>query len=302
MSKNMLFLYNPHSGKARLKNELSDVLDLFVSNGWDVNVHPTQYPGEAISLVETRAREFDLVVCSGGDGTIDEVVEGMTRSGRKVPIGYIPTGTVNDFASSLGLPKEIRSAASAILEAEPYACDIGKFNQRHFNYVAAFGLFTEVSYKTPQDVKNLLGKTAYLLEGAKELLRLHTYHMRIEAEGRVVEDDFLYGSISNSHSVAGLPVPFDRVDLADGMMEAIFIKKPEPFRLLPMLEAFTNGATDPEYFYIFRGDHFRITSSQPVQWTLDGEYGGQEQEVLVTVEPKAVELMVPKSNPEEKEV
>lgn len=143
MNQKMLFIYNPHAGKARLKSELSDILDLYVRNGWDVNVHPTQFSGDATQFVAKRAHEFDLVVCSGGDGTIDEVVEGMTRSQKRIPIGYIPTGTVNDFASSLGLPKDIKEAAAAIVDAAPFPCDIGTFNGRHFNYVAAFGLFTE---------------------------------------------------------------------------------------------------------------------------------------------------------------
>lgn len=294
MNQKMLFIYNPHAGKARLKSELSDILDLYVRNGWDVNVHPTQFSGDAIEFVAKRAHEFDLVVCSGGDGTIDEVVEGMTRSEKRIPIGYIPTGTVNDFASSLGLPKDIHEAAAAIMDAAPFPCDIGTFNGRHFNYVAAFGLFTEVSYSTPQDVKNVLGKTAYLLEGAKEVLKMHTYHMKVVTEDRVVEGDYVYGSISNSHSVAGLPVPFHRVDLADGLMEMIFIKKPDPFRFWSMLESMISGTPDPESFDVLRGSRFEITCDAPVRWTLDGEYGGTEQQIIIAVDPKAVDLMVPK--------
>jgi len=293
MQKKMLFVYHPKSGKAKLKAELSEVLELYASNGYDINIHPTQYSGDAKELVAKRAGEFDLIVCSGGDGTIDEVVEGMIQSGKEVPIGYIPTGTVNDFAASLGLPKDIRGAAATAIDGKPYLCDVGQFGDRHFNYVAAFGIFTDVAYKTPQDVKNLLGKTAYVLEGARDLLKLYTYHMQIEADGVVTEGDYIYGSISNSHSVAGLPVPFHRVDMADGVLEATFIKKPEALNLQSFLEAMITGTPDPNLLDIFRGKQFSIHSAEPVQWTLDGEYGGSVCDVTIEVKPKAVRLMVP---------
>ena len=239
-------------------------------------------------FVAKRAHEFDLVVCSGGDGTIDEVVEGMTRSQKRIPIGYIPTGTVNDFASSLGLPKDIHEAAAAIVDAVPFPCDIGTFNGRHFNYVAAFGLFTEVSYSTPQDVKNVLGKTAYLLEAAKEVLKMQ--HLPYEGgNGRA-------GSLRVITSMAASAIPirwrdfrcrFNRVDLADGLMEMIFIKKPEPFRFWSMLEAMISGTPDPEWFDVLRGSRFEITCEAPVRWTLDGEYGGTEQQIIHCRRPQS---------------
>ena len=170
LEKKLVFIFNPKAGKGKIKTSLMDIVDIFNKGGYEVIIRATQAPRDAYEQVKLYADKVDLIVCSGGDGTLDEVVTGITEIGSKVPVGYIPAGSTNDFANSLFMPKNMLDAASMIMEEQVYRCDIGKFNQQTFAYVAAFGLFTDVSYETSQDLKNILGHLAYVLEGAKRLL------------------------------------------------------------------------------------------------------------------------------------
>ena len=201
--KKLLFIFNPYSGKAQIKNKLLQIVDIMVKAGYEVTIYPTQARADALNLVQKRAKKYDLVVCSGGDGTLDEAVSGMMLSEKKVPLGYIPAGSTNDFANSLKIPKDMVKAAKAAVSGKKFACDVGKFNDSFFIYVAAFGIFTAVSYKTSQEWKNILGHAAYILEGAKSLHEITSYHMRVEYEDQVIEDEFIYGMITNSNSVGG---------------------------------------------------------------------------------------------------
>ena len=178
MKKKLLFVFNPRSGKAQIKNQLLDIVDTMVKADYEVTIYPTQCAGDAKEKVEAYAENYDLVVCSGGDGTLDEVVTGMMHRKTKVPLGYIPAGSTNDFASSLGIPKDMEKAAEAAVTGKPFPCDVGLFNGDYFVYVAAFGLFTEVSYKTSQEWKNVLGHAAYILEGAKCLHDIPSFMMQ----------------------------------------------------------------------------------------------------------------------------
>ena len=168
MDRKLLFVYNPKAGKALIKNKLADILDIFADAGYETTVIPTRGQGDAAEAVAGRPGEYDLVVCSGGDGTLDEVVTGMIRSGFRTPIGYIPAGSTNDFGGSLSLPKNMVQAAEVVVNGWDFACDIGSFSCNDvddvFVYIAAFGIFTDVSYETAQDMKNVLGPLAYLLE------------------------------------------------------------------------------------------------------------------------------------------
>ena len=146
--KKLLFVFNPYSGKGQIKNKLLGIVDQFVKSGYEVTIYPTQAPQDAMELVKERAGEYELVVCSGGDGTLDETVTGMMKREHKIPIGYIPAGSTNDFASSLNIPKDMEQAARIAVEGRPFACDMGSFNGDFFVYIAAFGLFTDVSYAT----------------------------------------------------------------------------------------------------------------------------------------------------------
>ena len=204
--KKLLFVYNPRAGKEMLKPRLSDVLDIFVKAGYEVTVHPTQaYRDAYYQIKEYEVGKYDLIACSGGDGTIDEVATGMMKRREMgkdvVPVGYIPAGTTNDFAKSLHIPRKPLAAADNAVKGVPFPCDIGKFNDSVFVYIAAFGIFTDVSYETDQAVKNVLGHMAYILEGAKRIFNIPSYKIKVEHDGEVIEDEFIFGMVTNSRSV-----------------------------------------------------------------------------------------------------
>lgn len=295
--KKLLFVYNSGAGKAQIKNYLSGIIDIFIKEDYDVTVRPTQCKLDAYETVRYRAHEFDLIVCSGGDGTLNETVCGIIDAGTNTPLGYIPSGTTNDFASSLSIPKDMLAAAEAIVTGVPFGCDIGRFNDNTFNYIAAFGIFTEVSYQTPQQKKNLLGHLAYVIEGAKSLTNIEPYHMIIEHDGETIEDDFIFGMISNSMSVGGFKTKSELgVKLDDGVFEAVFIKMPRnSIQLQETLKEFTTLKTfemKSENMFMFRSDKIRITSNELVTWTLDGEFGGHVKDAEVRCMNRAVTIMI----------
>ena len=204
--KKMLFVYNPKAGKAKIKNKLADILDVFAASGFEVTVYPTRKKGDAVEIVAKRKPIYDLVVCSGGDGTLDEVVTGMTESSFRTPIGYIPAGSTNDFGGSLHLPKNMIEAAENVVRGKNFPCDVGAFNNDVFVYIEAFGIFTEVSYETDQEIKNALGHMAYVLEGMKRLPNVRPHHLKVTYDDKVIEDDFIFGMITNSVSVGGFKI------------------------------------------------------------------------------------------------
>ncbi len=295
--KKLLFILNPHAGKAQIKGRLLQIVDLMVKKGYDVTIYPTQAKRDALKMVQKRAGEFDLIVCSGGDGTLDEAVSGMMLSGKKIPLGYIPAGSTNDFANSLKIPKDMVKAAEIAVSGQKFACDIGMFNQKPFVYVAAFGMFTAVSYKTRQEWKNILGHAAYLLEGVKSLTDITSYHLRVECAGRVIEDEFIYGMITNSNSVGGFKnMTGKNVLLNDGKFEVILIRMPKNIvELNAILGSLTNLIDDTDLIYSFKSDCITFLSEENVSWTLDGEYGGSLHEVTIRNIRQALEIMVKKS-------
>ena len=185
--KNMLFIMNPHAGMRRANRYLTDILVLFGNAGYEVTVHMTRQTGDAMDAAFRKGKEADVVVCCGGDGTLNETITGLVRSGADVPIGYIPAGTTNDFASSLKLSTNIMQAAQDIVEGQIVPYDLGKFGDRYFSYVASFGAFTRSSYVVPQNIKNALGHTAYVLGGISELSQIRNEHIRMEIDGQIVE-------------------------------------------------------------------------------------------------------------------
>jgi len=295
--KKLLFILNPHAGKAQIKGRLLQIVDLMVKKGYDVTIYPTQAKRDALKMVQKRAGEFDLIVCSGGDGTLDEAVSGMMLSGKKIPLGYIPAGSTNDFANSLKIPKDMVKAAEIAVSGQKFACDIGMFNQKPFVYVAAFGMFTAVSYKTRQEWKNILGHAAYLLEGVKSLTDITSYHLRVECAGRVIEDEFIYGMITNSNSVGGFKnMTGKNVLLNDGKFEVTLIRMPKNIvELNAILGSLTNLIDDTNLIYSFKSDCITFLSEENVSWTLDGEYGGSLHEVTIRNIRQALEIMVKKS-------
>lgn len=292
--KKMLFIYNPNSGMGLLKPELSDVLDIFVKGGYEVTVYPTQKYHDAVRKMAEYEEQYDLVACSGGDGTLDEVVTGMMKREDKVPIGYIPAGTTNDFASSLHISKNMLEAADTVVNGVPFACDVGEFNEDYFVYIAAFGLFTDVSYETKQSMKNVLGHLAYILEGTKRIFNIPSYRIKVTHDGETIEDEFIYGMVTNSRSVGGFKgITGKNVVFDDGKFEVTLFKTPRnPMELNEILGALALRKINPKRMYSFKTNEVHFETEEEIPWTLDGEFGGVHEEVVVKDCQKALEIMV----------
>lgn len=291
--KRMYFIYNPHAGRAQIKNNLLDIIDIFVKGGYEVTVHPTQYARDAVETVKNLEKDYyDMLVCSGGDGTLDEVVTGMMLADMRLPLGYIPAGSTNDFANSLKLPKNMKAAAAAIMTGNPFPCDIGSFNEDTFVYIAAFGIFTAVSYETRQQMKNVLGHMAYILEGAKQLTAIKSYEMHIEYNENIIEGDFLFGMVTNSLSVGGFKSITGRnVKLDDGVFEVTLIKRPQNLsELQAIISSLLLEEVDTQYMYTFKSDRLHISAGVEVPWTLDGEFGGSHTDVEICNNMKRLEI------------
>lgn len=295
VSKKLLFIYNPHAGKELIKHKISDIVQIFSKEGYDITIYPTRERQDATKRILRDGEKYDLVVCSGGDGTLNESVEGLMKLDISPSCGYIPAGTVNDFASSLKIPKNMIKAAETVVYGEPYACDIGSCNEKYFTYFAGFGAFTEVSYDTPQAYKNLLGKMAYILEGMKRVSNIQSYHAMIEYDGWKIEDDFIFVMITNSHSVAGVKGFYGKkVKLDDGLFEILLIKMPKNILDLPTIMNAIIAKEPNEYMHFFRTDHIKIKSETTIPWTLDGEFGGDLTEAEIWNHNKALSILVPR--------
>lgn len=290
----LLFVYNPHSGVGKVKSQLSDIIEIMVRAGYEVTVHPTQAVGDAARIVAERAANYDLVVCCGGDGTLDETVSGLMQSGSGVPLGYIPAGSTNDFASSLRLPKDMKKAAEIAVNGQDFKCDVGCFGADHFIYIAAFGLFTDVSYQTSQELKNVLGHAAYLLEGAKRIGSHNSYRMRAEYNGGTIEGDFIFGMVTNSVSVGGFKGMTGKdVLLDDGLFEVTLIRTPRnAAELNEIIACLTNLRSESDLIYSFKTDALQISPYQTIPWTLDGEFGGDQTQILLKNMHQALTIRV----------
>lgn len=293
--KKMLFVYNPKAGKERIRSNLLDIIDIFAKADYEITVYPTQEAGDATKAVQNRENVYDIIVCSGGDGTLDEVVSGVWKSKKRIPIGYVPAGSTNDFAMSLGIPAEMHSSAQAMVNGKAYQCDVGVMNDETFVYIAAFGIFTDVSYLTRQNIKNVLGHMAYILEGAKRLSEIRSYHLKVTTDDEVIEDDFVFGMVTNSISVGGFKdITGKHVKLDDGVFEVTLVKLPDNmFDMSSLMAAFLNRDIDTEQMYCFKTKHVIFESEENIAWTRDGEYGGDHTYVDIRNENKALTIMVP---------
>lgn len=293
--KKLLFVFNPKAGKGIIKNELFNIVDIFTKDGYDVTVYPTQYSGDGGRKLKEEATGYDLVVASGGDGTLSEAVSAMLTLDKRIPLGYIPTGSTNDVAASLGLPTKAVECAKAIAKGVYFDYDIGQFNgDTNFVYVAAFGAFTEVSYETPQQYKNRFGFAAYLVEAMRRVTEIHGYDLTIEHDGETIEGSFALGLISNAQSIAGMKNFIqDGVCYDDGLFEVCLIKTPSnAIELSSILaDAAINKLTGPA-FVTFRTSGLKIKSEQPMAWSLDGESGGVHNEVEITNLKQAIRLKI----------
>lgn len=293
--KKALFIYNPKAGKAGIVNSLSDVVDNITKSGFEITIYPTQCQGDGEVKVLEREDIYDRIICSGGDGTLDEIVTGMMNSGKILPVGYIPAGSTNDFARSVNIPKDMREASVVAAGDNIYKCDIGKFNDRYFVYVAAFGMFTEVTYETDQNLKNMFGYAAYLAEAVKSIQSIKATPLKILYDDNEINGNFLVGMISNSNSIGGLrTLPGPDVSLNDGLFEVLLVKEPEDiFELNSIIPAILDRKIKSECVISFKCEKIKIIADEPVAWTLDGEFGGSVREVDISNMHEAFEIAVP---------
>ena len=287
----VLFIYNPLAGKGALKSKLSDVLEIFRRADFEVTIFPTLAGGDAANIVREQGVYYERVICSGGDGTLHEVVHGL----MDLPIigrpkcGYIPTGTVNDFANGIKLPRRIVKAAQIAAGDKCQSYDVGEMNGNYFTYVVAFGAFTSVSYETPQAMKNLLGRTAYLLDGVARLDSVKSTHVQVKVDGEVWEEDCILGMVTNAKSVGGFKLYKKRkVSLDDGKFDGIFVKKPKNPIELNQVMTFLLTGEENEQVHMICGKEISIQSMEEIAYTMDGENGGKHKNVLIRNHEKAI--------------
>ncbi len=280
--KKMLLIVNPKAGKGKMKEHLLDVINVFSEAGYQIQVHVTQNTRDAKETVIREGSRQDLIVCSGGDGTLNETISGLLKLKKQPLLGYIPAGSTNDFASSLKLPKLMPEAARVAAYGEDYPIDIGEFCcTEHFVYVAGFGAFTEVSYLTPQDIKNILGPQAYVLEGVKSLTSIKSYPMKVECDEFGIEGEFIFGMVTNTISVGGFKgLVNQEVALNDGLFEVLLIRSPKtPVELRDMVSGLILKEEASNLVLKFKTSQIRFISDAPIDWVLDGEFGGSRTDV-----------------------
>lgn len=287
----ILVLLNPAAGTKRAAPHLAEMLDLFCKADFEPIVRTTQKHGDGVNLAAEYAGSVARIICIGGDGTFNEVVSGVLQSGQNTPIGYIPAGSTNDFAASLGLPHDLMQAAQIAVSGTPRAFDVGRFGDRYFTYVASFGAFTQVSYETDQTVKNALGHLAYVLSAAASIPSIHSLHARLTTDtGEVLEGEYLFGAIGNSTSMGGvLTLDQKLVDMQDGLFELLLVKNPaNAMDLGECIRALL--AQDYTSPMLALRQVRSLTAEIASDWTLDGEFAPGSEQVHIEVLPKAVQL------------
>lgn len=292
--QNLLLIINPCAGYKKAKKLLVEIIDIFNRAGFEVITYITTGPGDAENACIRYADQVSRIVCCGGDGTFNETVSGVLKSGKGLPIGYIPAGSTNDFAASLHLSSDILQAAKDIVDGQPKHLDIGLFGNRYFSYVASFGAFTRTSYTTPQNLKNALGHTAYVLNGIQELSQIRSHPLRFTLpDGSIIEDRFLFGAISNSTSVGGvLTLAPDRVDMADGKLELLLIRAPKDlFELGECVRALQQKTYNCEMITFLSTDSVSVCAPEDLCWTIDGEQESGHAEISVCCLHHAIQVI-----------
>lgn len=297
MLKKLLIIINPNAGLKKANKCLTDIVDVFNKAGYFTSVATTDCQGAGKTIAASYAKSFDAVVAIGGDGTFNEVASALVEGGLDVPLGYIPSGSTNDFAASLGLSRNIVQAAKDIVNGKIRELDVGDFGGRVFTYVASFGAFTEASYQTPQGLKNSLGHLAYVLEGIKDVSSVNrSEHMTFTLNDKIYEGNFIFGAISNSTSLGGLLRLNEKyVDMSDGKMELLLIRKPvKPIDFAQIIYALNTGEYSSCSLIDFCSTSKLCVSMQnSVKWTLDGELEAPKTEIEVKNISHALRIFIP---------
>ena len=291
--KKMLFILNPKSGTKKGSKQLADILSIFNRAEFLVEVYVTAGHGDAISAVKQLATGKDLVVCCGGDGTFNETVTGLMEAGLDIPVGYLPAGSTNDLANSMGLSTDLLTAAKQVVEGKPVDLDLGKFGDRYFSYVASFGAFSRTSYNTPQNIKNALGHTAYLLTSISELSQIRKIPMRLELDGEQVQGDYIFGAVCNSTSIGGVfNLDPSQVDMADGLFEVLLVHRPQDLsEITECIMAVQKQQYNCRMVTFRSARNINIYLENELDWTLDGEKATAGQAISITNLNRAIRLI-----------
>lgn len=295
--KKVLFICNAHAGKSQIKSHVVEIVDLFIKNGYRVEVYVTQCQGDAAQAAKSWGSRVNRILCSGGDGTLNEVVNGLMQlpEEKRPPVAYIPAGTTNDYARSLKLPVRIRKAAEVAAGGVPCRLDVGRVGDRYFNYAFGFGMFTDVSYATPQEIKKVLGHPAYVLEGLRSLAGTKSYRMRVRWGEQSVEGDFLLGMVTNSHSVAGMKgIWGENIRLDDGLFEVTLVR--EPSTILKWTELpgeLLSWGDSGDLVLRFKAENICLEAEEDINWVSDGEFAGTFRKVDIQNIQQAISLIVP---------
>ena len=299
--KRLLLIVNPFSGKAKMVTNLMAVTRILSEKGFEVTVYPTKKSGDAtVRVSKVKPGEYERIVVCGGDGTLNEVITGLMQSGNSCKVGYVPAGTLNEWSLGLKIPRSITEAAKVAANGSEIRLDVGKFGERYFSYTASFGAFTEASYSTSQEVKNVLGQAAYFFFFIKSLGNIHPIHLKFESEEKTVEDNFIFGAVSNSLSVGGI-VKFKEnlVKLNDGFFEVFLIRNPKNIlQLQNVLDGILRGDLNREQMEFFHTKRLKVTGGRGVSWTLDGEFAPGKDEIIIENIPSALWLVSPEKQTE----
>lgn len=294
MAKQLLFIINPRAGMQKISKPLLDIIQIFCQADYSPTILTTQKRNDATEFVLKYGKDADLIVCAGGDGTLNEVVTGLMQSGFNTPLGYLPAGSTNDFAASLNLSTDLLQSATDIVHGAVTYFDLGKFNDRYFSYVACCGAFAKTSYSTPQNIKNSLGHLAYLLNGVKDLTSLQKLHIRIITDNDSFDNNYVYCGISNSTNLGGvLKLDQSLVDMSDGLFEVMLIKFPtNPLELEKIVRALLSSNYDDcpmiEFIRTQKADFYFDT---PIPWSIDGEYDAGAEYIHIENIPGVLPLM-----------
>lgn len=294
MVRRALVILNPKAGMKKAKKDMFEIVDRLSQKGYRVAVQTTTKRGDGTLFVTEYGAKQDLIICCGGDGTLNEVLAGLQQAKLDIPVGYVPAGTTNDFARTFCLPKKVEKAMDIILGGWPRPCDLGRFNDRSFTYIASLGAFTNVSYSTPQKLKNIFGHSAYLWEGIKEIRNISPFEATVETERETYSGEFVFGAISNSSSIGGL-FKLNSLDVRmdDGEFELMLIRNPKNLTALHgIVQGLVNGNYDPRYVIFTHVDQVKVHTEKPHVWTLDGESGGEQTDVEIKVVHNAFRLIV----------
>ncbi len=291
--KKLLLLVNPVAGRTSVAGQMIYIIDAFVKADYDVTVVTTQSEEHLEQTVCDRASEFDVLVCCGGDGTLNLTVNALCKTESKVKLGYIPCGTTNDFAKSRGISSVPVEAAEQIVNGEVHSIDVGFFGDKAYVYVAAFGVFSDTSYATPRQLKQDIGRAAYLIEGVKSFANRTGYHIKFEINGEYLEDDFIYGMFSNTRRVGGFELPLIQgFSLDDGMIDVTLIKETKsPNENARFLNAFITQQADDKIIYQFRTSEITYECDTDIPWSLDGEYGGSFKKQTIAIKSGIVDML-----------